>query len=307
MKQIPSFTLDLNTNSLFHVITRLIFSNFRQSRKMTRVAVVTGSNKGIGYATVKGLADKFNGDVYLTARNPELGMAAVAELLETGRKVHFHQLDITDPVSIRRLKEFMLERYKGIDVLVNNAGIAFKVASTEPLGVQAEVTLKTNYWAVKNTCDLLFPILKPGARVVNVSSSRGSLTKIPGQELKNKLGSDGLTISELDDLVTDFVARAKNGTHQEKGWPNSAYIPSKVALSALTRIQQREFDADPDSDLVINHVHPGFVNTDMSSHKGPLSIEEGARSSIFAATLPPLTEVKGKYIWEDCEIIPWGN
>ena len=48
---------------------------------MTRVAIVTGSNKGIGYATVKGLADKFNGDVYLTARNPELGMAAVAELL----------------------------------------------------------------------------------------------------------------------------------------------------------------------------------------------------------------------------------
>lgn len=39
----------------------------------------------------------------------------------------------------------------------------------------------------------------------------------------------------------------------------------------------QEFDTDPDSDLVVNHVHPGWVDTDMTSHKGPLTIEEGAR------------------------------
>lgn len=51
----------------------------------TRVAIVTGGNKGIGYAIVQGLAKDFKGDVYLTARNPKLGMESVTKLLETGK------------------------------------------------------------------------------------------------------------------------------------------------------------------------------------------------------------------------------
>ena len=61
------------------------------------------------------------------------------------------------------------------------------------------------------------------------------------------------------------------------------------------------------SDIAINHVHPGYVDTDMTSHKGHLTIEEGARSSLFAATLPPNTDVKGQYIWSDCSILDWVN
>ena len=60
-------------------------------------------------------------------------------------------------------------------------------------------------------------------------------------------------------------------------------------------------------DLVVNHVHPGWVDTDMTSHKGPLTPEEGARSSIFAALLPPQTPIKGQYIWKDCSVIDWTN
>ena len=77
-----------------------------------------------------------------------------------------------------------------------------------------------------------------------------------------------------------------------------------------------------------NHVHPGYVKTDMNNHKvsskhyyekmylqsisdpiahrqGPLSIDEGARSSIYAALLPPNTDIRGKYIWEDCSVKDW--
>jgi carbonyl reductase 1 len=50
---------------------------------------------------------------------------------------------------------------------------------------------------------------------------------------------------------------------------------SKVAVSALTFIQQRAFDADPREDLVVNAVHPVYVDTDMTSHKGPVTIEQG--------------------------------
>ena len=74
-----------------------------------------------------------------------------------------------------------------------------------------------------------------------------------------------------------FLCRAaENGTHIQEGWPNSAYVVSKVGVSALSRIQQRELAKEGCMpDIVINHVHPGYVDTDMSSHKGPLTIEQG--------------------------------
>lgn len=92
----------------------------------TRVAVVTGSNKGIGLAIVQALCKQFSGDVYLTSRDVERGKEAVAKLQEDGLKPLFHQLDINDLQSIRILRDFLKEKYGGLDVLVNNAGIAFK-------------------------------------------------------------------------------------------------------------------------------------------------------------------------------------
>ena len=275
---------------------------------MTKVAIVTGGNKGIGLATVKGLAQKFDGDVYLTARNEERGMKAVKDLEAEGIKVHFHLLDIDDPKSNENLAAFIKEKYGGLDILVNNAGIAFKHAATEPIGVQAKVTVSTNYFSVKNTCENLFPLLRSGARVVNVSSICGFLPKIPSEDLRKILAKDNLTYEELDGLMNDFVESAQAGNHSEKGWPNSTYVVSKVGLSAMSRMQQRDLAKDESrKDIAVNHIHPGYVSTDMSSHKGPLSIEEGAKASIFAATLPPNTDIKGQYIWFDCSIVDWVN
>ena len=59
-----------------------------------KVAVVTGSNKGIGFAIVCGLAKAFQGDFILTARNEERGLQAVEDLKLEGFEVKFHQLDI---------------------------------------------------------------------------------------------------------------------------------------------------------------------------------------------------------------------
>ena len=93
--------------------------------------------------------------------------------------------------------------------------------------------------SVKNTCEHLFPLLRSGARVVNVSSSCGFLHRIPDESLKQKLANDNLTSEELDGLMNDFIDGTQDGTHSQKGWPNSTYVVSKVGLSALTRIQQR--------------------------------------------------------------------
>ena len=61
-----------------------------------------------------------------------------------------------------QMRDFLKEKYGGIDILINNAAINFGTDSAEPMALQAEVTCRTNYWSTKNACDILFPILKPG-------------------------------------------------------------------------------------------------------------------------------------------------
>jgi carbonyl reductase 1 len=270
------------------------------------VAVVTGGNKGIGYAIVKGLCEKYDGIVYLTARDVGRGEAAVSELKKLGHKPRFHQLDVTDQKSVETFHDFIKNEHGGINVLVNNAAIAYSHAATEPFGVQAENTLHVNYFSLLNTCHVLFPLLRPHARVVNLSSSLGHLLQIPGELLRKKLSSSSLTEEELTDLLQQFVKAAKLGNHEAEGWPNSAYSVSKAGVSALSFIQQRAFDADPREDLVVNAVHPGYVDTDMSNHKGPLTIEQGAEAPLYLALLPPdVKSPRGCFVWRNKAVVNW--
>ncbi|KAK2702658.1 hypothetical protein QYM36_018739 [Artemia franciscana] len=272
------------------------------------VEPVTGSNKGIGFAIVKELCQKFDGDVFLTSRDDSRGQAAINQLKKEGFNPKFHQLDIDHKGSVEVLRDFLQKNYGGLDCLVNNAAIAYKNAATEPFGEQAENTIKTNYFSTLNLCNILFPILRPHARVVNVSSSAGFLRKIPSGELRKKLSAPDVTVEEISQLMKEFVESAKAGNHSEKGWPNSTYVVSKVGLSALTRVQHRMFQQDPREDIVVNHVHPGYVDTDMTSHKGVLKPEEGAQAPSWLALLPENVEKpKGDYVWHDCQIVDWLN
>ena len=148
--------------------------------------------------------------MYLTSRDEERGSKAIQELNQLGLQPKYHQLDIDEESSVLKLKEYMEKNYGGIDVLVNNAAIAFKNAATEPFSEQATVTLRTNFFNTNRACTILFPILKPHARVVNVSSSAGHLLNISGTDevsvaLKAKLSSSDLTYEELIKLMKEFV------------------------------------------------------------------------------------------------------
>jgi len=260
----------------------------------TKVAVVTGSNKGIGFAIVKGLCKQFSGNVYLTARNEEAGKAAVAELEKEGLKPQFHQLDITDPTSRENLAKYLKDKYGGLDILVNNAGIAYKNASTAPFSEQAEVTLKTNYFATLALCEALFPLLRDGARVVHVSSmvSVMALNKC-SQELSEKLKSL-TTVAQVSEYMQKFIDDVKADKYTEAGWPQTAYGVSKVGVTLMTPIQQQQFTGD----IVINACCPGYVATDMSSYKGTKTIDEGADTPLYLALLPPNTDIRGEYVSE---------
>jgi len=274
----------------------------------TRIAVVTGANKGIGLATVKALCQQFDGIVYLTARDVGRGQAAVEDLSKQGLTAKFHQLDITDEGSIIKLRDYLKAEHGGLDVLINNAGMAYGFKSTVPFAEQAENTINVNFTSTLNVCKLLFPLLRPHSRVVNVSSTLGLVKGLPAGEVRDKFASEALTLDELIKLTQDFVTSAKAGTQVQDGFGNSTYKVSKVALSALTRIQHKESLKDSRPDIVINHVDPGYVDTDMSNHNGILTPEQGAVSSVYAALLPPGTEKpRGDFLSEKCEIRDWVN
>lgn len=75
-------------------------------------------------------------------------------------------------------------------------------------------------------------------------------------------------------------------------------------MSAATIIQQRNFDnEDNDRNIQVNSVHPGYVDTDMSSHKGPLTIEEGSKAALYLSLEPH--GLKGQYLWHDSTVIDW--
>ncbi len=135
---------------------------------------------------------------------------------------------------------------------------------------------------------------------------------------------------------TYVYSAVQRGDHPELGWPKKnwvSYIASKIAVSAMTRIQQRDFDVDSRQDIIVNHVHPGFVKTTMAPN-GVLTIEEGmlpivvghqlliairstkhsilfigAVAPAWLAMLPPnnATNPKGSYVWHDKQIVDWVN
>ncbi|XP_004474541.1 carbonyl reductase [NADPH] 1 isoform X1 [Dasypus novemcinctus] len=258
----------------------------------SRVALVTGANKGIGFAITRELCRRFSGDVVLTARDAARGRAAVQQLQAEGLSPRFHQLDIDDPQSIRVLRDFLRREYGGLDVLVNNAGIAFKAVDPTPFHIQAEVTMKTNFFGTQAVCTELLPLMRPQGRVVNVSSfvsvsALGSCSP----ELQQKFRSETITEEELAGLMNKFVEDTKNGVHQKEGWPNTAYGVTKIGVTVLSRIQARQLNEQRRGDkILLNACCPGWVRTDMAGPKATKSPEEGAETPVYLALLPPDAE-----------------
>ncbi|GFR67722.1 carbonyl reductase [NADPH] 1 [Elysia marginata] len=239
-------------------------------------------------------------------RDEGRGLAAVEDLKKEGLSAKFHQLDILDHCSTVRLRDFLQNTYGGLDVLVNNVGIAYKMASTAPFSEQAEVSLKTNYFATLDACEVLFPLLRPHARVCNVSSSasQASLAKC-SDTLKAKFTGTEITMEELTEFMKKFVESAQINKHLDEGFSNSSYGMSKVGVTVMSMIQQRDLDKRGADDIVVNACCPGYVSTDMSNYKGSLTIDEGAETPTYLAMLPPnVKEPRGRFVKKK-EISDW--
>ncbi|WOG83001.1 hypothetical protein DCAR_0102174 [Daucus carota subsp. sativus] len=247
--------------------------------------MVTGANKGIGLETVRQLAAVAGVTVVLTARDVKRGTDAVASLALPN--VVFHQLDVQDSDSIRSLVDFICAKFGRLDILLSGQAMNMIQGVIKTSYDKARECLNTNYYGVKRVTEGLLPLLKLstyGARIVNVSSLRGELWRIPNEQIRKELGDiETLTEQKIDGIVDKFFHDLKNDMLEVNGWSMMlpAYSISKATLNAYTRVLAKNYP-----NMCINCVHPGYVDTDINWHTGTLSVEEGAKGSVLLALLP---------------------
>jgi NAD(P)-dependent dehydrogenase (short-subunit alcohol dehydrogenase family) len=245
-----------------------------------RVALITGANKGIGLQIAKDLA-AHDLTVLIGSRILEHGETAAKSI---GADAHVIQLDVTNRDSIAAAARRIRNEFGRLDVLVNNAGISHagkpgrsleemvkagraSVASLD----EVRTVFETNVFGVFAVTQAMLPLLReaPAARIVNVSSSVGSLT-----------------------LSSDPASRFRSmfGT----------YSMSKTALNAVTIA----FAADLGSaGIKVNAACPGFTSTDLNNFEGTRTVEQAAREPVRLALLDS-TGPTGTFSNEDGPL-PW--
>ncbi len=242
------------------------------SQSFSKIALVTGANRGIGKAIVKGLASA-GFTVYLGARDEVRGKAACADLAPAGH-VRFTRIDVTDEVSVRAAAEKIDEDFGLLDVLVNNAGIS-GVSPDSIIRTPSELTAndlrvvyETNVYAIVTVTNAFLPLLRKASavRIVNVTSKRGSIS-------------------------------------EEGAWIGQPYMPyssSKTALNALTAHYARELANTP---IKVNGAAPGHVATDFNNFRGSRTPDEGAAVALRLAQLGP--DGPNGQVFEDAQRLAW--
>ena len=133
--------------------------------------LVCVANRGIGFEIARGLLSSSlptaaNLKVVITAQQLEQGEEAVKKLQDEfpDQKdlIAVEQLELTCSESIDRLKNSIKEKHQRLDILIHNAGIAFKDSDPTPLSDQAEPTLGINYKGTYALNDALWEIIEIG-------------------------------------------------------------------------------------------------------------------------------------------------
>ena len=212
----------------------------------SRIALVTGANRGIGFAVAQGLLRE-GFTVIVTSRNEADGLEALQQLGHDGR-CHFHPLDIDSAESVAAVKAYVSENFGRLDVLVNNAAINYDSwhDSVNADLDEVERTLATNLMGTWRMCQAFIPVMQRQryGRIVNVSSGAGALSSMDGEA--------------------------------------PGYSVSKAALNALTIQLAHTLRNDG---ILVNSVCPGWVRTRMGGAITPRSPEEGAAGIVRAALL----------------------
>jgi NAD(P)-dependent dehydrogenase (short-subunit alcohol dehydrogenase family) len=223
----------------------------------SRIALVTGGNKGIGFEVSRrlGMAGM---TVLLGARNAALGQAAADKLKAENLDVRFVELDLVRPATIEAAAALVATEFQHLDILVNNAGIndpADGPPGAADLNAVRRV-METNFFGTLAVTQAMLSMLRKAtaARIVNVSSGLGSLTWNA-------------------DPNWEFAPVKLLG-----------YNASKAAMNMLTVQLAYELRGTA---IKVNAANPGYTATDLNGHQGHQTVAQGAAETVRLALLPP--------------------
>ncbi len=243
---------------------------------MSKVAFITGGNRGIGFETAKALgAQGIN--LILGSRVLAKGQSAAKELQGMGFKAEAIAYDASDENSASNVYNYIDQKYGELDILINNAGMLAEdlVGHNSSISVSQDVlkeTFNTNLFAVVALTQKLLPLLMKSVagRVVNLSSIVGSLT-----------------IQSMENSPID-AAKA------------FAYNASKTALNAFTIHLAHELK---DTKIKVNSAHPGWVKTELGGPYAPMEVAHSYKTSLRLATLDDHGPTGG--FFHEAERMPW--
>ncbi len=213
-----------------------------------RIALVTGGNRGIGLELCRQLGQQ-RMRVVLGSRDLAKGVAAAADLKANGLSVEARQLDVANVQSIRECMNWIRRDVGRLDVLINNAGIMVEDDDADPLEELEIVrdTMQTNVYGPLLLSRLAVPIMKTRRYGRIVNLSSG-------------MGS-------LSEMGAGYIA----------------YRMSKAGINVVTRVLAAETEG---MGILVNSVDPGWVRTAMGGRGANRSLEKGAETPLWLATLP---------------------
>ncbi len=232
-----------------------------------RIAIVTGGNRGIGKEIARQLmkADAF---VIVGCRSePKCALVADELRTEVGKNIAGYVLDVNDTKSVRSFVEKVVKHHGAPAILVNNAGVYPEATESRLVDSETKVwreTFETNLFGAMRMCREVVPHMK--------KPRYGRVVNI----------SSGL------------------GQLHQMGEGSPAYRVSKAALNALTRTLAAEVAG---TGILVNSMSPGWVKTSMGGENAPRSVEEGADTAVWLATLPS-SGPTGQF-FRDRKQIPW--
>ncbi|KAL3257704.1 hypothetical protein ABHI18_006634 [Aspergillus niger] len=246
---------------------------------MKPLILITGANRGLGYATAKQLTRTSKYRLLIGARTQEKAEEAIKELSSSSDDLTPVSLDLNSDESIKAAATFVRERFGSLDILVNNGGINRSSDPNATLRETYRAVFETNVFGVAVVIEAFLPLLRASQysdrRIVNVTSG---------------LGQIGIAYSP----TSEYSARV---------WELPVYRSSKSALNMMNAVDAVRLQKENILSVV---VCPGHCRTDFGGGRGVKSAEEGARPIVRAATEGSPDEMFGKVVEDEGYFVEFG-
>lgn len=271
----------------------------------SRVIIVTGGNNGIGLQTVIQLSFHTPARIYLACRSRAKYDTALTEILRSNANakscIEFLELDLNSFSSIKAAARKVSNENDRLDLLINNAGIMGAPPGSTKEGYESHFGV--NYLGHALLTTLLLPLLQRTASRTDVE--KGSVRVVNVSSMGYALAPNAKDPSGID-LSDSTVKSNGNGAHSY-----ALYGVSKLANILFSKEAARRWG---DSGVVSVAVHPGRVQTGLldgffkakkwdfwslfqkgyDMTVGPMGVEQGAYTQVWAATAPFQSEGRGK-------------